>query len=58
MGGWTVPTTVFRLAALVLSLSLLVLYYAARLVAWWSEQTATLPCRCPQCATTRGEVNR
>ena len=58
MGGWTVPTTVFLLAALILSLSLLVLYYAARLVAWWAEQTATLPCRCPQCATVRGEVRR
>ena len=58
MNGWTVPTTVFLLAALFLSLGLLAVYYAAKVSAWWAEQTEALPCRCPQCSTARGEVRR
>lgn len=52
MNGWTVPTTVFLLAALLLSAGLLAAHYLRVLAAWWRTQGSE-DCRCPQCRTAR-----
>ena len=54
MNGWTIPTTVFLVAGLILCASLLAIHYGRRLAAWWQVTERAHRAACPECRTRAG----